>query len=246
MGSNVWVGLCIGAKGLPCLRKNFDRKPQEVMIVLSVLIRCFSYLATFEKATTHNEILSALHQAVVEVVTLNDNISLLSNDLFQTTHTQEASAVISSTSIELDNTGKQLVLRYEDGAKEKILDSICGGFAKRFTSPDHMPPTSDGVEVQISETSKDLDGRSNHSSRTGQMRASQAVEEVEGNEQYSRMGEDKPFDGNEESSMDTVSSPPFRRRIPYPVVSLDFLTLPVESPEQRFYVSNSIRASWLC
>jgi hypothetical protein len=197
----------------------------------------FSFLATFEKASTRDEILSSLHQAVVEVVTLRNSTSSLPGDLNLVTYTPEALASISSTAIELDHTGAHIVLKYGDGGRESILAAIGG--LNETRNPAFAVPKNAGSGVENSEAGEDFSSK-----------YAEGLREVETKEagllaQDVDKGQSRTFLGHEEevgnrdgkSYKDYIGDLSPQRRIPYTGISPNFVTFPLESPELLFAVS---------
>jgi hypothetical protein len=197
----------------------------------------FSFLTTFEKATTRDEILSSLHQAVVEVITLRDSTSSLSGDLGHVEYVPEALASISRTAIELDDTGTQIVLKYGDGGRESILAAIGG--LNETPNPAVAVPKSAGAEVEGSEAKEDFGSVPDESFREVQMKEAGPVARDMGKGQSRTfMSDNKEVDDRDgRSYKDYIGDLSPQKRIPYTGISPNFVTFPLDSPELLFAVS---------
>jgi hypothetical protein len=191
-------------------------------------------LARFEKATAREEFLSSLHQAVVEVATLANSTSSLPIDLTRVTYSPQGLDAISKTVIELDETGKQIALSYDDRGKETIAEAA----KKSARAKRHLPVSAaegrsadatdsafnDAFDTSVEEGLQDLPKE-------------QAVSGLKESESYSMADAIEGFrDGNEVNYNDTTEDSNPKRRTPYAVTSPDFLSLPLESTKLRFSV----------
>ena len=172
-------------------------------------------MSTSNKATAREEVLSLMHQAVVEVVTLNDAMPPRSRDLGQIQYTPDVMASISSTVIDLDITGKHIVLRYQRGGREKIIRGIRCGLHENRSSP---VSEEQDAEAGMQYTSARENGGERH-----------IHDETE----------------NEEGSNDmtggrlrvTTEHPDSTGSISHKVTYVSFLMLPMDPLELRFSVS---------
>jgi hypothetical protein len=198
----------------------------------------FSFLATFEKASTRDEILSSLHQAVVEVVTLHNSMSSLPGDLNRVTYTPEALASISSTAIELDDTGAHIVLKYGDGGRESILAAICG--LNETRNPAFAMPKDAGSGVEDSEAREDFGSKHAEAFREVETKGAALVaQDVDKGQSRTFMGHKKEVgNGDGKSYEDYIEEISPQKRIPYTGISPNFVTFPLESPELLFAVSD--------
>lgn len=205
----------------------------------------FSFLATFERASTREEILSSLHQAVVEVITLRDSIFPLHRDLGHVTYPPAVLASISSTTIDYDSTGRQIVLRYNSGGEQLILEAISDLKKQTLGSPVSTvstvsTPANADAEVETSETRGDPSSASDQGFQDGQMQeAAPSAHDMEEGQTHISMGSKE--ESNTESGerhRDNVEDLPPQKRTSYAVPSADFVTMPLEPLELRFAVSS--------
>jgi hypothetical protein len=115
-------------------------------------------LATSEKPFVKGKILSLLHQAVVEIVTLRDSaLFTLSFDLSHVTYPAAVLASISNTTIHYDDINKQIFLKYEMDGEQSILQAIA---AVTHTPGSHVSTlsTSKNAEVGAKAEKSDLSG----------------------------------------------------------------------------------------
>ncbi len=124
--------------------------------MLDNMLTATSYLTTFEKASSQKEILSALHQAVVEIVTLRDSSLPLTYDLSHVAYNPDALAVLSGTLIEFDHNSKQTVLKYKDGGKRSILDAIHSNDIQETIGPHGSLPVNADPGVEALEATQDI------------------------------------------------------------------------------------------
>lgn len=192
---------------------------------------------TFEKAVSGEEFLSALHQALVEVLILGDSSFHQLSGLGHVTYTPEDLASISGASIELDQTGSQIILRHSDAAKRSVMEALRSCHENLSTTAP-IPETAE-AEVQSSEASRDLsaahDGNLLHLKTQETSPAAREVEEGQTGAFMDEEGEASDQYGR--SHMGNMGEPFPQKRIPYTVTSLGFLRLPLEPIELRFSVS---------
>ena len=197
------------------------------------------FLSTSSKATTRKEFVSSLHQAVVEVITLKTSLQSLSTDLSQISYTPDALASIAATTIELDDTGKQIALKYQEAGRETILGALSG-------NPEDVQDLSVSeakdfeAEVESLESGNDL--ASDSGEQAQEVTAHQdnfGAEEADRYQDQAVTENIKVSDGeSERSSGDNAGQLDSKTRSSYTVTSLRFLTLPLGSLELRFAVSH--------
>jgi hypothetical protein len=220
------------------------------------------FIGAFEKATTPEEILSSLHQAVVEVMTLEKSTSPSLADLGKaTTYTPDTWFCISSTRLELEGSGNGILARYQDGGKESILDGIKGSVARSQAPPtaviDAEIESADGFilkrqsELPVGDAQRVASAASGAPAASSNTAASPAPtppaarldsegEAAFGSEDF--LVEDRGGDGDVVFGDDVV----VQKRKSYAVTSSDFLSLPLDSLGLRFAVSASLRCPWFC
>ena len=198
-------------------------------------------MATFERASTREEILSSLHQSVVEVLTLGHSTSP-SYNLGLINYKPEALAAINSTAIEFDDTGKQIVLKYKNGGKQLILEAI-SGHDKSLSSPVSAPENAD-PEAESSEAMEELSAVPDQSFQELQLQeADVAAQDM--NEGHTQTPVGNKEDSNARNGNDykeNVGDLRPQKRIAYDVTSLDFITMPLEPLQLRFSVSSSSKS----
>lgn len=199
----------------------------------------FRFLSISSKASTREEFISSLHQAVVEVVTLKTSLQSISTDLSQISYTAEALASIAATAIELNVTGKQIALKYPESGRETILAAFSGNSdhvqdlsvseQKDFGAEDRSPGTSDDLASGFEGHIQEVQAQQDHFN-AGAADEQQNHAVTEDSEEFDEVNE-------RSSAIDSVEQLDPKTRTSYTVTSLKFLTLPLGSLELRFWVS---------
>lgn len=197
-----------------------------------------SFLATFEKASTRNDILSALHQAVVEVVTLEDSGSSSFSDLTHVKYTPETLFALSSTNIGVDATSKRIILNYNKDGKESILKAISPSYGRQGSSI--LVPEFKDVEPASSKASEDLPLATDVGFQEMQMQETgAAMQKTEDHQTSTLLGNEEQLvegaGGHSNGHYARDYGP--QKRIPYTVTYSGFLALPLVSHETLFPVS---------
>lgn len=209
-------------------------------MVFANVLTVTSYLAVFEKASSRKEILSALHQAVVEVVTLRDSSLPLTYSLGHVTYKPDALAALSTTIIEFDHHSKQMVLKYKDGGRQSIIEAIRGEDLQASISPYESVPETTYAEMQALEAN----GDTTFTAPDQEFQESQLQEakfpgqDMEDDRIHTFVAtKEEMNNGNGEEHKNDIEDVSLQKRTAYPVTSADFLTMPLEPLQLRFAVS---------
>lgn len=211
-----------------------------MLILLANVLTTTSYLATFEKASFQKGILSALHQAVVEVVTLRDSSLPLTYDLGHVAYRPDALAALSTTIIEFDHTSKQVVLKFRDDGRWSILEAIQGSDLQESISPHGSVPMHADAEVEVLEANTDvtLIAPDQQSQELRWHEAGSPAQDMEDGQIHTFVSRKEEMDnGNGKEHKNIVEDLSPQKRTAYAVTSADFITMPLEPLELRFAVS---------
>ena len=209
-------------------------------MVLANMLTATSYLAAFEKASSRKEILSALHQAVVEVVTLRDSRLPLNYGLGHVAYKPDALAALSTTIIEFDHHSKQIVLKYKDGGRQSIVEAIRGDDLQEPISPYESVPENTYAEVQALEANGDITFTA-PGQESQELRSEEAGfpgQDMEDGRVHTLVATKEDMDnGHGVEYKNNVEDISPQKRTAYAVTSADFITMPLEPLELWFAVS---------
>ncbi|KAF7502603.1 hypothetical protein GJ744_005444 [Endocarpon pusillum] len=197
------------------------------------------YLAAFEKASSWKEILSALHQAVVEVVTLRDSRLPLTYSLGHIAYKPDVLAALSTTTIEFDYHSKQIVLKYKDGGRRLMVEAILGDDLQRSISP--YEPVAETTYAEVPALEANGDTTFTAPDQESQELRSQEADfpgqdiEYDGTHTFVATKEEMN-NGNGDQYKNNIEDLPPQKRTAYTVTSADFITMPLEPLELRFAV----------
>ena len=180
---------------------------------------------------------------MIEVVTLKNSMLSKSTDLGHIRYTPDALELISTTAIELDDTGNQIMLNYQSGRREKILES----FNKTWNLADSQAGNAD-VKVENSEISNDDLGTGvEEQAQEPQSRQDTLdAEVVDKHQTHTMVNTDGLHEASGRSHVNSAVDVDPKPPKPYAVTSLNFLTLPLESGELRFSVSFLATGWFVC
>lgn len=175
---------------------------------------------------------------MVEVVTVQDGMTSVSSDLGHIVYTPDALASISSTAIEVDTSGKLMVLKYKEGGKGNILNAVSSSLNQSLAPPTSVLEDAD-AGAQSSDSGEDLNTEGQDSFDEAQMhQAASAATDVEDDQTRSTMDDaEESHDRSLATHQERNDGLMPQKRLPYTVTSTDFLTLPLGPPELRFRVS---------
>jgi hypothetical protein len=174
---------------------------------------------------------------VIEVITLKNSMLSKSTDLSHIRYTPDAMASISATVIEQDHAGNHIILKYQDGGREKIIESISAGPEQIWDLPASQAGAAD-AKVESLEAKDDLGtgfvGRAQKAEAQEDSLDAEAMDEHQMRVTENSEGFSAESGRRAEDSVEHLDS---KTRTTYAVTSLSFLMLPLQSLELRFSVS---------